>query len=58
MLKTIVEGFELVKGALNMSNENLNDQMSKLEQYILMMTKNLEKGSFIKIQEILHLNQS
>ena len=51
MLKTIVEGFELVKGALNMSNENLNDQMSKLEQYILMMTKNLEKGALLKYRK-------
>ena len=56
MLTTIVEGFEAVKGALNTSDEDLNEQMSKLEQYILMMAKNLEKSSFIKLQEILQFS--
>lgn len=53
MLTTITEGFEAVKGSFNTSDENLNEQMAKLEQYILMMAQNLEQGNFIKIQEIL-----
>mgnify|MGYP001212017765 FL=1 len=56
MLTTITEGFEAVKGSLNTSDENLNEQMAKLEQYILMMAQNLEQDNFIKIQEILQFS--
>lgn len=56
MFSSIVEGCQSVITMLNAIDDNFTAHTTKLEQYIMMIAKELEQGNFIKISEIVQFS--
>lgn len=56
MFSSIVEGSQAITNMLLAEDQNFTDPMQKLEQYLLLISKELEQGRLMKVSEIVQFS--